>query len=113
VKKISFEVRLSPPVVSTSVDGIHIIDMPGVTEEVKNGFNPDNIIIKKGETVRWINSDEIEHIFSSTFFIGKGGISSPSIKPGEGWEYKFENTGEYFYICFIHRSMIGAITVEK
>ncbi len=96
VKKISFEVRLSPPVVSTSADGIHIIDMPGVTEDVKNGFNPDNIIIKKGETVRWINSGETEHIFASTPFIGDGGIFSPSIEPGGSWEYKFEDTGEYF-----------------
>ena len=113
VKKISFEVRLSPPVVSVSADSIHIIDMPGVTEEVKNGFNPDNIIIKKGETVRWINSGKTEHIFASTPFIGDGGIFSPSIEPGGKWEYTFENTGKYFYICFIHRSMIGEITVEK
>lgn len=113
VKKIFFEVRLSPPVVSTSADGVHIINMPSVTEEVKNTFIPENIIIKKGETVRWTNNDKSEHVFASMSFIGNGGIFSPRIKPGGSWEYKFENTGEYFYICFIHRGMMGKIAVEE
>ncbi len=113
VKKASFEAKLFPSVTSKSVDGVHIINMPKVTGEVKNVFVPDNIIIKKGETVRWTNNDINTHVFASMPFVGNTGIFSPRIEPEGSWEYKFEKTGGYYYICFIHRSMMGKITVEE
>jgi hypothetical protein len=35
------------------------------------------------------------------------------IGKGDTWEYTFNEPGEYFYICFIHRAMIGKITVVE
>lgn len=81
--------------------------------KIRNVFSPDNVIIKQGEKVRWVNEDKYKHLFASTmqFLGGMGGISSPDVEPGESWEYKFEKPGEYFYMCFIHRGMLGKVTV--
>ncbi|GEM_PF-1903208 len=113
VKRARFESLLGPAVRLTSPDGVHIVDLPEATDTVKNIFKPDNIIIKKGETVRWVNYDKVAHVFASMPFIGKGGLFAPSIEPGGSWEYTFDRPGEYYYICFIHKGMIGKVTVEE
>ncbi len=112
VKRKEFDSKLGPPVRSTPQGGVHIVEFPMATPDVKNIFKPENIIIKAGDTVRWVNNDEQGHIFASMPLIGIGGIFTPRIEPGKSWEYKFEKPGEYFYICFIHHGMIGKVTVE-
>lgn len=113
VKKKVFESRLSPAVRSTAVNGVHVVECPEPAGEMKNFFKPDNIIIKKGETVKWVNNDKEGHIFASMPFIGMGGIFSTKVEHGQSWEFKFEKPGEYFYICFIHKGMMGKVTVEE
>jgi len=112
-KKKIFETKLSPAVRPAETNGVYIIETPKSTDKEHNFFKPDNIIIKKGSTVRWVNNDINGHIFASMPFIGDGGIFSPTVNPGESWEHKFEKPGEYYYLCFIHQSMIGKITVEE
>lgn len=111
VKRALFEERISEPVVSVKRGGKHSVDMPRPTEGVKNFFAPDNIVIRKGDTISWTNTDEEEHIFASIPFLGKKGIFSPSVEAGKSWEYTFNESGEYYYLCFIHKSMVGKITV--
>lgn len=113
VKKRSFDSRLSEPVRSMPEKGVHIVDIPRADADSRDIFRPDNIIIRKGETVRWVNNDGIDHVFSSMPLIGKGGISAPDIKPGGSWEFVFNEPGEYYYICYIHRGMIGKVAVEE
>jgi len=114
VKKKYFETLLTPQVRSTAEGGVHIVTMPTPAgEEMKNVFKPDNIMIKKGETVRFVNDGAAAHILASLAFLGEGGILSPNLETGQSWEYKFEKPGEYYYICFIHKSMAGKITVEE
>ncbi len=112
-KKKIFETKLSAAVRPAETNGVYIIETPKPTETEQNFFKPDNIIIKKGATVRWANNDVSGHIFASMPFIGEGGIFSPTVNSGESWEHKFEKPGEYYYLCFIHQSMIGKITVEE
>ncbi|MBI5971211.1 MAG: cupredoxin domain-containing protein [Deltaproteobacteria bacterium] len=113
VRKADFESRLTPPVRSTSVKGLHTIEVPKPTANAKNVFAPDNIVIKKGGTVRWINKDSTAHIFASLSFMGKKGIKSQSVEPGKSYDFWFEKPGEYYYICYIHNSMIWKVTVEE
>lgn len=113
VKRKSFDAKLAAPERVTTVDGVYIIELPKAVAGMKNVFRPNSIVIKKGSTVRWVNKDDIDHVFSSMPVIGKGGISSPPVAPGGSWEYKFDKPGEYFYICFIHHGMVGKITVEE
>ncbi len=113
IKKVSFESHLSKPVRPEPVDGVYIIETPPPSGDRKNVFVPDNIIIKKGSTVRWVNTDNISHVFASMSYIGKGGLYVPNLKPGETFEMTFNEPGEYYYICYIHKGMIGKITVEE
>ncbi|MCR4286387.1 MAG: cupredoxin domain-containing protein [Deltaproteobacteria bacterium] len=114
VKKAAFDVKLPQPAVRLEAkDGIYVIEMPPHQDGAQNIFKPENVIIKKGGTVKWVNNDENMHIFATISLISAGVIRSPSVEPGQSWEYKFERPGEYFYICFIHRSMKGKITVEE
>ncbi len=112
VKKVSFNSKLGEPVKSKKKGGVHIVDMPQVTEGIANIFEPDNIVISAGETVRWVNESSVDHIFASMTVIGAGGIFSPTISSEGKWEYTFDLPGEYYYLCFIHRGMIGKVTVE-
>ncbi len=111
IKKEEFNSRLHKAVKSEPKNGVHTVVIPKGTEKERNVFIPDNLIIRQGETVRWKNNDTIAHIFASMPLIGKGGIFTPSIEPGASWEYKFEKPGEYYYLCFIHKGMVGKVTV--
>jgi plastocyanin len=113
VKKRSFESRLSPAVVSRQAFGVHIVETVS-TETLKNMFRPDNIIIKKGDTIRWVNNDTTIHLLASVLTsIGEGGMFSPRVEPGQSWEHTFNSPGEYYYICFIHKIMYGKILVKR
>ncbi len=113
VKREQFENKISKAVISVATDGVHIIETPKETGGKINFFSPDNIVIKKGETVSWQNTDHIAHLFASFSIIGKGGLFTPNIDPGASWEYTFEDAGEYYYLCFIHKGMLGKVTVEE
>ncbi|MEK7774056.1 MAG: plastocyanin/azurin family copper-binding protein [Deltaproteobacteria bacterium] len=113
VKKKIFDSKLTPPIRSTAVAGVHTVDCPEPAGDIKNIFRPDNILIKKGETVRWVNNDKEGHIFASMPFIGMSGIFSTKVEQGQSWDFKFEKAGEYFYMCFIHQGMLGKVTVEE
>lgn len=113
VKRQAFEAGLSSPVRPALTGGDYTVVLPSATEHEKNRFSPDNIVVKKGSTVKWVNKDAIAHVFSSMPLIGKGGLFTPSIGPGQSWSYTFTQPGEYYYICFIHKGMIGKVTVEE
>ena len=112
VKVRIFESKLTKPVTPELQNGVYIVQAVS-TATVKDLFTPDNIVIKKGSTVRWVNNDTVAHLLASVPVIGSGGIFSPTIVPGASWEYAFNRTGEYYYICFIHRIMYGKVTVVE
>lgn len=112
-QKRVFESYLSEPVnASAAEDGVYSIEIRH-TETDKGPFNPNNIVIKSGTVVRWINNDSDLHILSSVNAISTGKMFSPDIPPGAAWEHRFYRPGVYYYLCFIHKEkMYGKITVE-
>jgi len=69
-------------------------------------FSPAEITVKQGDTVKWINKDSAPHTVKFDSFV------SSSLSNGDTFEHKFtEAPGEYSYICGIHTSMKGKITV--
>lgn len=112
VKVRIFESKLSKQALPPLRDGVYTVESVS-TDKVKNIFIPDNIIIKKGSTVRWVNNDNVAHLLASVPVIGSGGIFSPTIEPGSTWQYTFNKAGEYYYICFIHKVMYGKVTVVE
>lgn len=69
-------------------------------------FIPAAITIKKGTTVRWMNQDSTAHSIKSDK------INSPVFGQGDSFEFKFDESGTYDYICGIHTSMKGTIIVQ-
>ena len=70
-------------------------------------FVPENITVKKGDTVLWINRDIMNH--DVTEENTKSWTSAP-IVPGASWKKVI--TGDDNYYCSIHVVMKGTINVE-
>jgi plastocyanin len=71
-------------------------------------FNPRNLTIDPGDTVRWENEDSEPHNA-----IGEDdSFETPVIDQGETSEHTFQGSGKYPYFCTIHPGMDGTITVR-
>lgn len=74
-----------------------------------NSFKPDNLAIKVGDTVTWINNDSYAH----TVKAAKGEFDSGNMASGAKFSFTFDKEGTYDYICGIHTFMKGKIVVTK
>jgi plastocyanin/uncharacterized cupredoxin-like copper-binding protein len=70
-------------------------------------FGPDTLEVTAGTEVTWTNGDPEAH----TVTADGGAFDSGSIDPGGSFSHTFTETGTYDYICSIHPSMMGRITV--
>ncbi|MDO8557013.1 MAG: cupredoxin family copper-binding protein [Candidatus Jorgensenbacteria bacterium] len=71
-------------------------------------FNPAEVSIKTGGTVRWTNKDSALHK------IIINGITESQMMAQDGsFEFSFAKAGAYSYICSIHPSMKGIVTVTE
>lgn len=79
----------------------------------KFSFNPTELTIKVGESVKWNNTDVRRHHFAS--IPGSGTSDELEIfhlfEAGDSWTHTFSTPGEYPYFCFIHNQMRGKIIV--
>ena len=73
-------------------------------------FQPDKIRIKRGQSVIFINKDEVPHTVTpdKTAHFGSSGI----IKGGEQHEVFFTSAGVQNYSCDFHPSMRGKVIVK-
>lgn len=71
-------------------------------------FVPAEVNIKAGETVVWTNEDSAPHTVESS----DGTLKSDELSKGDTYSYTFAKSGKYDYICGIHPSMKGAVTVQ-
>ncbi len=75
---------------------------------IKNfAFNHTLVTISVGDTVRWTNQDSVTHIVKGSNF------ESGSLAQKDAYEFTFTKSGTYDYICSIHPSMKGTITVTE
>jgi plastocyanin len=69
------------------------------------GFNPQDVIIKPGDTVTWKNNDKAKHqVVSDT-----GLFKSPVLPPGETYSYVFSVESSYSYHDATKDSMTGTV----
>ncbi len=113
IHRRTFTARLSEPALSEPIDNLHIVDAPRRRRRARNLFIPDNMVIQAGETVRWVNNDDKTHVIGTFDFLSDGHFFEPTLAPNAAFEHTFTEAGEYYYICYIHRSMIGKITVKE
>ena len=78
-------------------------------------FQPANVTIKSGDTVKWENNKLPPHniVFEDKALAAKS-HSQLMFSPGEAYEVTFDNAGSYTYYCEPHRGagMVGKITVQ-
>ena len=66
-------------------------------------FGPENVTIKKGETLTFVNDDTVPHNIIST---SKGNeFNLGSQPPGTSTDVTFKETGDVQVICAIHPRM--------
>jgi plastocyanin len=70
-------------------------------------FAPGNIELKVGDTVTFVNDDEIAH----TATAGDGAFDSGTMEPGATFDFTAEKAGKIAYVCEFHPGMTGTITV--
>lgn len=73
-------------------------------------FKPDKITIEPGTTVEWINTGKIAHTVTDDHDAWDSG----SLKPGEKFSRRFDDSGTFKYYCIPHREaqMTGTIIVK-
>jgi len=87
-------------------------------------FDPTGLLIKPGQTVRWVCVENVHTVTAYHPSNGKHSLRIPEkaapwdsgfIKPGEKFERTFTEEGVYDYFCLPHEGagMVGRIIVGK
>ena len=71
-------------------------------------FSPQQITVKAGDTVTWINHDDIPHTATSK----SGAFRSKALDSDDKFSFTFATPGTYAYFCALHPHMTGSIVVE-
>lgn len=70
-------------------------------------FDPADIDVRAGDTVCWVNRER--RTSHSVLFAG---LESERLLPGERWERRFDQPGDYPYSCGPHPEMTGQVHVK-
>ncbi|MCW8826379.1 MAG: plastocyanin/azurin family copper-binding protein, partial [Gammaproteobacteria bacterium] len=82
-----------------------------VVKIFKMKFIPQEITIKKGETVRWLNTEKRQ--YHSVWFEKYGDPESDYLFPEDSYTRKFDSVGSFDYRCGPHPEMIGVVHVVE
>lgn len=80
----------------------------------KKGFDPANITVKSGSTVRWVNDDSTADpaLYNPSHRIALVNIKdSQLLSPGQSWSWIFDQPGSYNYDDMIHPTLHGTVIV--
>jgi plastocyanin len=73
-------------------------------------FRPHILIAKVGDTVKFLNSDSVDH----NVYTPDGDAYNLGVFPkGQSRDHKFEKAGTYTQLCSIHPEMLGYIFVGQ
>lgn len=71
-------------------------------------FTPQELTVKKGESITWENHDLVPHTVTST----DAPFDSKTIPPGKSWTFRARKSGKYSYSCVFHPVMSGSISIQ-
>ncbi|WP_456416272.1 plastocyanin/azurin family copper-binding protein [Thiolapillus sp.] len=85
---------------------------PALTEVeiIKFKFLPQEITIKAGDKVRWINKEKRQ--YHNVWFEQLGEPEPDYLFPGDSYERVFKETGSFPYRCGPHPEMTGMVHVK-
>jgi plastocyanin len=70
-------------------------------------FSPATITVTAGDTVTWINGDEVAHTATGS------GWDSGTIAAGASGSVTFATAATFAYECAIHPAMLGTVVVKE
>ena len=71
-------------------------------------FNPKQVTVKAGDTITWVNHDDIPHAVTSQ----TQAFRSKALDTDDKFSFTFATPGTYPYFCALHPQMTGTIVVE-
>jgi plastocyanin len=81
----------------------------GAVTIVDFGFEPADVPVAAGSTVTWTNTGDATH----TIKWSDGTPQSVGLSNGDTYDRTFDAPGTYAYVCGIHGTMSGTITVTE
>ncbi|MDA0163703.1 cupredoxin domain-containing protein [Solirubrobacter ginsenosidimutans] len=91
------------PAAATSADtAVKIVEMTDST------FAPSAVRVKVGETVSFVDKDEIAHTATA-----EKSFDSGTLREGERFVFKATEPGTIGYVCIFHPGMTGTIDVSN
>ena len=76
-----------------------------------NFFEPQEISVTKGTTVKWTNDGQVAHTATKTQGPGPQ-FDSGTIEPGGEFSFEMTEAGMIEYVCTIHPGQTGSLKVE-
>jgi plastocyanin len=73
-----------------------------------SSFTPKNVTINQGDTVKWTNTDKVNH----QIVANKGAFASGILRPGATYTFTFNTSGGFAYHDALHPSITGAVYVK-
>jgi plastocyanin len=71
-------------------------------------FTPQEITVKAGATVTWVNQDDVPHTVASN----DKKFKSKALDTGDKFSFTFNDPGTYEYYCSVHPKMTAKVTVK-
>ena len=71
-------------------------------------YNPKQVTVKAGDTVTWVNHDDIPHTVTSKTMV----FRSKALDSDDKFSFTFTAPGSFDYFCSLHPMMTGTIVVE-
>ncbi len=71
-------------------------------------FTPNDVTIKSGDVVTWVNVDDIPHSIVSK---KQGAFRSKPLDTDDKFSFTFTSEGTFDYFCGLHPHMTGKIVV--
>ncbi|MEM1922380.1 MAG: plastocyanin/azurin family copper-binding protein [Nitrososphaerota archaeon] len=76
-------------------------------------YNPSRLMIKVGDTVEYVNEDEVPHTMTALEVPpGSSKFDSGPVNPGASYRFTFRVSGTYRYYCILHPHKGGIIEVQ-
>ena len=86
----------------------NVTSNPNMISIQNTTFSPNNLTVRSGTNVQWINNDNKQHQIVSD----SGAFQSPMLNPGDSYNFYFAKSGIYGYHDALNSTITGTITVQ-